>query len=207
MAIRNIIFDFGDVFINLDKDYIYDQMEYAHLDKSVQKNLLKELNEPYEVGDIDTDAFLAGLFAVYPDKSKDQIKDIWNGMLLDFPVYRLEFLKELSQSNTYRLFLLSNTNSLHINNVYQVVGSKFYTAFKGCFEQFYLSHEIGLRKPDAAVFHYVLEQNDLKAIETLFIDDTIENIKAAAGLSIQTWHLTKDEDVVELKNWLDEKGF
>lgn len=203
MTVKNIIFDFGDVFINLDKDFIYDQMEYPHLDKSVQKNLLKELNEQYEVGNIKTDTFLAGLSAVYPDKSKDHIKNIWNGMLLDFPVYRLEFLKELSQSNTYRLFLLSNTNSLHIDNVYQVVGKEFYTAFKGCFEQFYLSHEIGLRKPDAAVFHYVLEQNDLKASETLFIDDTIENIKAAAGLGIYTWHLSKDEDVVEFENWLE----
>jgi len=204
MPIKNIIFDFGDVFINLDKNFVYDQMNGSEAGKSDKKLQLHELNKQFEVGSINSDTFLSGLSQVYPKKTKTEIKNIFNGMLLDFPAYRLEFLKELSQRGTYKLFLLSNTNELHINNGREVIGEKMYHEFKNCFEQFYLSHELGLRKPDAAIFNHVMKQNQLEANETLFIDDTLENIQAADGMGIHTWHLLEQEDVVELESKLDQ---
>ena len=78
---------------------------------------------------------------------------------------------------------------------------KRYTAFKSCFEQFYLSHEINFRKPDAEIYKFVLEENDLKASETLFVDDLEENTEAAQKLGIQIWNLIpREEDVIDINS-------
>ena len=124
-----------------------------------------------------------------------------NAILLDFPLHRLEFLKELNASKKYRLFLLSNTNELHISWIQNDWGIELYNEFKRCFEQFYLSHEIQMRKPNSNIFEFVLNENNLQAKETIFIDDTQENTDAAKELGIHVWNNNPlTEDVIELLN-------
>ena len=199
--IKNIIFDFGDIFINLDKEIIYREIEKFGGAKEVSPEIM-ELNMSYEVGAISSEKFVNDLALVYPKASKEDIIRIWNGMLLDFPDERLEFITNLAKENKYRLFLLSNTNELHIDHVSAVMGSKF-DDFRNCFEQFYLSHEIHLRKPNAEIYNYVLNQNGLEAEETFFIDDTKENTDAAEKLGIHCWNLqVGKEDIIDLKTKL-----
>ena len=139
----------------------------------------------------------------FPHLSPQAITDVWNSMLLDFPEYRLNFLENLVKENRYRLFLLSNTNALHIPHVIKIMGTESFERFKSSFEQFYLSHEIQLRKPNHEIFQFVLEQNKLNPQNTLFIDDTKENTDAANELGIKTWNLmVGKEDVVNLKERL-----
>ena len=109
----------------------------------------------------------------------------------------------MAKENSYRLFLLSNTNALHIPHVMKIMGNESFERFKNSFEQFYLSHEIQLRKPNHEIFQFVLEQNRLDPQDTLFIDDTKENTDAAKELGINTWNLiVGKEDVVNLKERL-----
>ena len=61
----------------------------------------------------------------------------------------------------------------------------------------YLSYEIGLRKPDAQIFEYVLQDAGLDPARTLFIDDTIQHIQSAKECGLITHHLVK-ESIVEL---------
>ena len=123
----------------------------------------------------------------------------WNAILLDFPTHRLTFLKELAKSKQYRLFLLSNTNDMHISWIQENWGSTLYLEFKNCFEEFYLSHEIHFRKPNADIYEFVLQENNLIADETFFIDDTEENTRAAEKLGIKTWNLQPGkEDIIDL---------
>jgi putative hydrolase of the HAD superfamily len=83
------------------------------------------------------------------------------------------------------------------------MGQGRFDRFKNCFEKFYLSHEIRLRKPDPEIFDYVLKENGLVAAETLFVDDTEENTIAAGKLGIKTWHLrVGTEDIVDLNSRL-----
>ena len=118
-------------------------------------------------------------------------------MLKDFPKHRLEFLQQLKNDSKYKLILLSNTNELHINWVKENV--VFFEAFKNCFDAFYLSHEINLRKPNNDIFEFVLEENTIEAKNCLFIDDNEANCKTAVTLGIKTWHLNpENEDVVNL---------
>ncbi|WP_299064129.1 HAD family phosphatase [uncultured Polaribacter sp.] len=194
--IRNIIFDFGDIFINLDKPATIREM--AKLGVSEISDEMIAVYHQYEKGLISTEQFVH----FYHDTFKIDKNDLifaWNAVLLDFPKKRLEFLKQLAASKKYRLFLLSNTNDLHIKSIQNSLGNQFYNQFKSCFEQFYLSHEIHFRKPDSEIYEFVINQNNLKASETLFVDDLKENTVAANTLGIKTWNLIPGkEDVTTL---------
>lgn len=200
--IKNIIFDFGDVFINLDKDVIFRQIAKFGGSPDLAPELMA-LNEKYEVGAIDSETFINQLVTIYPQASPSEIEATWNAMLLDLPEYRLEFLENLAAENRYRLFLLSNTNALHIPHFEQKIGSDQYHRFRNCFEQFYLSHEIQLRKPNREIYEFVLNENGLNAEETFFIDDTKENTEAAERLGISCWNLqVGTDDIIQLKSKL-----
>ncbi|MCK0147744.1 HAD family phosphatase [Arenibacter sp. F26102] len=199
--IKNIIFDFGDIFINLDKQVVFKALE----NKNVLEFLPKyhSINEDFEVGKISSMEFVSLLQPDFPALSREEIINVWNSMILDFPEHRLTFLESLAKEKKYRLFLLSNTNALHIPHVGQIMGAENYGRFKNSFEQFYLSHEIKLRKPNDEIFQFVLEQNNLSPEDTLFIDDTKENTDAARKLGIKTWNLmVGKEDVIQLKERL-----
>jgi len=190
-----IIFDFGDVFINLDKQATMDGLKGLGISKWNED--LDQLNLQYEVGGISEADFLYGIQKHTNNASIEDIAKAWNAILLDFPLYRLEFLQMLSQK--YRLFLLSNTDAIHINTFEQKTGTSFYSAFYQCFEKIYFSFEIGMRKPNPEVYNFVLDQNGLQAKHTLFIDDKKENTDAAETLGLPVWNLqVGEEDVIDL---------
>ncbi|MBR9845325.1 MAG: HAD family phosphatase [Algicola sp.] len=196
MKIKTIIFDFGDVFINLDKaGAMQNALTLFELDEFPED--LIAINTLYEQGLISSEEFIEFYTDNFPKLSEEQITKAWNFILRDFPETRLEFLKQLKAENKYKLILLSNTNDIHINWVKEHV--PFYEEFKNCFDQFYLSHEIFLRKPNADIYQFVLDQNNLKAEECLFIDDTKDNTDAASKLGIHTWNIDETkEDITNL---------
>jgi len=193
--INAIIFDFGDIFINLDKQATHDGLK--NLGIRHWNEDLDQLNLQYEVGSISAEEFLSGIQKHSNNASIDDIRAAWNSILADFPLYRLEFLQMLSQK--YRLFLLSNTDAIHIETFEQKSGASFYSDFYQCFEKVYFSFEIGMRKPNPDVYSLILDQHGLQAKQTLFIDDKKENTDAAAALGLQVWNLqVGKEDVVDL---------
>ena len=191
-----IIFDFGDVFINLDKEGAYaNALKLFGLEEFPEE--LVAINNLYEQGLMETDEFLDFYEENFTNLSRQEIIDAWNFIILDFPKHRLEWLQELKASGDYKLLLLSNTNELHID--YIKVNVSFYEDFKVCFDKFYLSHEINFRKPDESIFNFVLNDNNLKAGECVFIDDTKENTDSAFNLGFSTWNNDpKTQDVVDL---------
>lgn len=195
--IDTIIFDFGDVFINLDKPAT--ERALFNLGVTAITADMLETAKLYEKGEINTTDFVSAFRAKYPSISETQFKNAWNSIILDFPEYRLKFIENLSTSKTYKLILLSNTNALHIEQVIDNMSLDRYERFKSCFDKFYLSHEIRLRKPDSSIYEFVLKENNLKATSCFFIDDTKENTLAAAQLGIKTWNNNpKKEDIIKL---------
>ncbi len=192
--IKNIIFDFGDIFINLDKQAPI--KAFTDLGLTLRPEI-ESINNKYEVGAISSKEFVASYKEWLPNCSEQQIIDAWNSILLDFPESRLNFLKDLARNTNYKLFLLSNTNDLHIDWIKSHVS--FYEDFKNQFDVFYLSQEIGYRKPNNDIYEFVLNENNIAAHETLFIDDTTPNTITANQLGIHTWNLQPGkEDIIDL---------
>lgn len=193
--IEAIIFDLGDVFLNLDHQATPEALKKLGLQE--WNDDLKTLNVKYETGKIDELQFIEGIQKYIPNAELLEIREAWNAIIVDFPLERLEFLEKLR--NKYKLFLLSNTDATHIDKFEHRVGLTFAREFYGCFDKIYFSFETKVKKPDEAAFKQVLQQNNLKPNKTLFIDDNLDNIEAAKKLGLVTWHLqVGKEDVVDL---------
>jgi putative hydrolase of the HAD superfamily len=193
--IDTIIFDFGDVFINLNKKA---QVEaFKKLGLSSPKDELVEMNDLFEKGKISEFEFLKGFLKFIPNSSVEEIRDAWNTIIADFPLYRLEFLQLLSSK--YRLFLLTNTDEIHINRFEENVGVSFFSDFYQCFEKVYYSYEMGMRKPDVGIYRYIVNKHELSPKRTLFVDDKKVNTDAASSVGFHVWNLqVGQEDVVDL---------
>ncbi|WP_159802338.1 HAD-IA family hydrolase [Flavobacterium sp. MK4S-17] len=193
--VNTIVFDFGDVFINKNKEAKDNALTALGLkDWNTE---LEELEKKLETGHIKEEEFLKGIQIYTNNASLEAIKKAWNAGIEDFPLYRLEFLQKLTES--YRLFLLSNTDPIHIEKFEQDAGASFYSDFYQCFEKVYFSHEIGVRKPDAGAYNYLVNNHDIRPKRTLLVDDKKFNTDAAEELGFQVWNIQKgEEDVTEL---------
>jgi FMN phosphatase YigB (HAD superfamily) len=193
--INAIIFDFGDVFINLNKETSIEEFKKLGLD-GPNEDLIAQ-NDLFEKGKITELEFINSFSTYIPNASIEEIVKAWNSIIGDFPLERLEFLQMLS--SRYRLFLLTNTDSIHISRFEHNVGMSFYSDFYRCFEKVYYSYEMGMRKPDTEIFTTILSKHDLSPKRTLFVDDKKENTDAAESLGLHVWNLkVGEEDVVEL---------
>jgi len=193
--INAIIFDFGDVFVDLNKEISVEAFKKLGLDGP--KDDLIELNHQFEIGKISEQEFLDGFKKHIPDAGVEEIRAAWNSLIGDFPLHRLEFLQMLC--GKYRMFLLTNTDSIHIDHFEQHVGMTFSRDFYGCFEKVYYSYEMGKRKPDREVFDYLIRKHDLNPARTLFVDDKKENTDAALAAGLKVWNLQPGvEDVIDL---------
>jgi len=132
--IKNLLFDFGDIFINLDKSATLAKMKEFGLTQVT--NEMNQINNQYEKGEISSDAFVLFYRSKFPHTANEDLQQAWNAIILDFPKYRLNFIEELANKKEFNLFLLSNTNELHINKVKERMGLDRYDRFKKCFSKF-----------------------------------------------------------------------
>ena len=193
--INTIIFDFGDIFVNLNKQKEIDEFKKLGLDGPNEE--LLQLNDLFERGNISELEFIQGFQKYLPNADIHDIRKAWNSVIGEFPLYRLEFLQKLATK--YRLFLLTNTDAMHISRFEHMAGISFFSDFYQCFEKVYYSYEMGMRKPQPEIFTHILNKHDLSPKRTLFVDDKKENTDAAASLGINVWNLqVGEEDVVDL---------
>lgn len=188
-----IIFDLGGVILNLDYDRTitaFKKLGKENFDKLYTQSYQEGIFDLFETGEISSDDFLNYMLQFMPsDVQAFQIVEAWNAMLGDLPTERVELLKSLKKK--YNLFLLSNTNDLHLTAFKSIINQQHGNPdlLETLFDKTYYSHLIGLRKPNANVFEHVLNSNNLSAQKTLFIDDTERHILGAQRLGIQTIHL------------------
>jgi len=199
--IRNIIFDLGDVILNIDVPIA--SKSFADLSGREQHEILtifkeSEIFRHFETGLMDEPTFRNYVREIlnFPDLSDEAIDTAWNSLLLDLPPERVELLKKLATK--YRLFLLSNTSSIHITQVNKILeASTGIEKLEDLFEIVFLSYEMGLMKPDPRIYEEVLAKAGLKAAETLFLDDNADNIRSASQLGIETIHVQKPVTILE----------
>lgn len=195
IMIEAIIFDFGNVFVNIDQETCMNELKKLGLKE--WNDELSELNAQYEMGKIDELTYFTGFQKYIPNRDVVEIRTAWNSLVQDFPLERLEFLQMLTSK--YKLYLLSNADRTHVERFEHKFGLSFARDFYSCFEKVYFSFEFGFRKPDIKAFQFIMNNHNLTPKKTLFIDDTIANIESAQKLGMNTWHLNPEkEDVTHL---------
>ena len=187
--IKNIIFDLGGVIINLDIPQAFRNL--AVLGGISERQLMglvdsSPLFHDYEKGLVSSKVFRRSIRRLLKKDIADQdIDDAWNSMLLDVPAERLEVIEGLK--GKYNLFVLSNTNDIHIQAFEKIVARSYdLQKYHQLFDYIYYSYRINKRKPDAEIYRLVLDEQSLVPEETLFFEDTRDNINGAAALNIQT---------------------
>ncbi|MDN4165219.1 HAD family phosphatase [Cytophagales bacterium LB-30] len=182
--ITHLLFDLGGVIINIDPSRTLSGLSGGGTRVISFSDMAHPVHLQYEKGLISSQEFLAQV-AELCALSPDEVEIHWHSLLLDIPSERVLLLQRLRQN--FPLFLLSNTNALHIPEVEQILlRDTGIERLADVFDKLYLSYEMGKRKPDAEYFQQVLEENQLNPSQCLFIDDSIANIEGAKALGIQT---------------------
>jgi len=201
-GIKNIVFDLGGVIINLNQELTFQHFkaifneDFPKIWEEIQE---KNILERFETGELSNEDFISFFQQQKPELTTVKLMEAWNSMLLDIPAERISLIEELRKE--YNIYLLSNTNEIHYSFIENYYQTEFKAeSFMSLFKKVYLSHEMGLRKPDVAIFEKVLSDSNLIASETLFIDDSLEHIKSAKKVGIITKHinLEKDESLIKL---------
>lgn len=200
-GIHNIIFDLGAVLFDID--YSLTQSAFASHDitdirKLYSKAAQHAVFDQIETGETGPEGFCDAIRAITGvNVTNEQIISAWNAMLLGMDEDKVRLLEQLSTE--YDLYLLSNTNEIHLDAVKKIIGLNVgYDRFARCFKKLYFSNEIGMRKPHPECFAYVLRDAGIKAEETLFIDDSPQHVEGASSIGIRGYHLKDGEHVTEL---------
>jgi glucose-1-phosphatase len=199
--LKNLIFDLGGVIINLAPQRTIEAFaRLAHLPfEKVEAayHAHPEFNA-FEKGELTDAQFRSALREIFSIRATDvELDECWNAMLLDIPVERIQLLQKLR--NHYRLFLLSNTNNIHLTCFNGTVSKVTSSASLGpFFDEVYYSHQMKMRKPDVEIYEYVLKENNLHPGETLFLDDNLSNLKGAEKAGIKTFHVQHPDLIFSL---------
>ena len=198
--IDTILLDLGGVLLNVS----YERTVAAFRDHGVKDfdalyNKAKQdhLFDQFETGAISADEFRnevrkrTGI-----NLNNVEIDHCWNAILGDLPKERIALIEKLKER--YQVLLLSNTNAIHVNAFTALIHEQNgIEDFKTLFHGAYYSNEVKMRKPNAEVFHYVLNEHNAIPERTLFIDDTPHHVEGSILAGLQGYYLDLGkEDIV-----------
>lgn len=201
--IKNVLFDLGGVILDIDLARGLEAFRKLGVPNMVASNIRyneKDIFLEFEKGFIPEKQFIEKIKQMSGVQMKDEeVLAAWNTILQDLPKERVDLLYKLHHSSRFRVFLLSNTNPTHIQLSNQMLREQTgMESLEALCEKAYYSYRLHMRKPDAEIFHYVLNDSSLKPEESLFIDDSKVNIDAARQLGIESFHLSDGISVNDL---------
>lgn len=182
------IFDLGNVVIDIDFDRVlgvWSNLSGVPLASLKKQFKMGEEFEKHERGEISDEVFAAKFCAdLGITLSFEQFAIGWQAVFIGVRSEVIEIIHNLrAQGN--RVVILSNTNRLHCD-----YWPNQYPEIQQSVDKMYLSQDIRMRKPDPAIYQYVLEQEGVDAADALFFDDNAQNIAAAQGIGLPAIHVT-----------------
>jgi epoxide hydrolase-like predicted phosphatase len=200
MKFKAVIFDFGNVIINIEFQRIYQTFAkftskpIAYIEKRITED---QIFRRYESGQFTDEEFREVIRQTLGFPLSDhEVDTAWNAILLDIPSDRIDLIHKIRQK--YPVFLLSNTNNIHItasnNYLKKTHGIK---SLDILFDKLFLSYEMGMWKPDTEIYYEVLRSINLEPNEVVFFDDNLQNIESAKAIGMQTILVESTTSVVE----------
>ena len=199
-GIKNIIFDLGGVLLNIDPKKTIEAFGQLGMPQLIgDKGLSYDHDIFYlmEQGQITPDEFRNGVRKLLlRDFTDHQIDDAWTAMLLDFPAIRVELVKNLRKD--FNIYLFSNTNAIHVAKYQANFRNQHGFEVSSLFEKAFHSNEIGYRKPTPESFQEIIRLSGIIPEESLFIDDSLQNVEAAIATGLKGFWLEPGQKVEEI---------
>lgn len=192
--IKNVIFDYGNVIFSIDFRKAQEAFKLLGInnpDAFFGHKQQDQIFDKFDRGEVSENEFrdYVRQKTADPSLTDEQINAAWNSLLLGVARGNHDILLKFKKK--YRTFLLSNINAIHYTYIMNYLKTEFgFDDNEHLFEKTYYSHLQGKRKPEINFFEQVLNNNNLKAQETLFIDDSPQHLAAAKTLGIQTFLMT-----------------
>ncbi|MBI1183606.1 HAD-IA family hydrolase [bacterium] len=187
--IKNILFDLGAVILKINLEAYLNELKLlvpgASFDFDHEKH---QFYMQFERGAIDEPTFFANMEqALETPVSIEKLQTAWSKILIEPYQESKDFLERVN--STHRLFLLSNTNAAHRRQFDGIFDRHWGKGrFYAFFDQVFYSYQMNMIKPQPEIFEAVLQEANIAAADTLFIDDNLANVQAASKLGFHTWH-------------------
>ncbi|MEG1371904.1 MAG: HAD family phosphatase [Mucinivorans sp.] len=202
--IETIIFDFGNVLLDIDISLTVDAFRKMGIDKFDERDIHPNnigIFHDMEIGKASKDDFLAQMRSMSSRSEEiadQQIIDVWNRLILPFDYTKFELLDKLAKK--YNVILLSNTNKLHHDFFEHKFDCEnpFGRPFKSFFDYVFYSDEMKLRKPEREIYEVVQDTAKFDPQRTLFIDDNAPNLVEPAKMGWMVHNLVRPETVFDL---------
>ena len=201
MKIKNLLFDFGEVLVNLSRKKSV--AAFQALGAEVADDVVPAswsfggIFRDLENGKITERQFFDNLNrALGIQATDDQLRVAWNAILQDIPLYKLNLLLDLRKD--YSVYMASNTNKIHMDYTREYLFRDGGHTIDDFFDKLYLSYEIGASKPEKAFFDNIIDDAGLKPEETLYLDDSPANIEAAWKLGFRVCPVSPLDDLDKL---------
>ncbi len=202
MKIKNIVLDLGGIIVSLDYPKMYKQFSELIGKEITKENVYEFIGDnlyKIEKNEVSVEGFIWKIQSIKGgDIHPGKIIKAFNSILNEVRPEIFSFLRKLKSN--YNLFLLSNTNTIHIQKFLLDIIEKKHGLRKKDWEELfhtvYYSHELGMRKPDHEIYNEVIKRERINPSETIFIDDTIENVTAAIECG---WHAVHHDPSLKIE--------
>lgn len=195
-----VIFDLGEVIIDLNGNAVVEELKSASGKDLDYKELIvsSPLLQLYETGQMSEAEFRSGMNELLQLSFSDQEFDrIWNLMLHNIPVNRLQLMESLKTN--YQVMILSNTNPIHERKFDEIVASQIEgKKMSDMVHHAHYSHDLGFRKPDRNIYQSIISKHVLTPGRTLFLDDRLDNVEAARETGIHAVRVEFPDQIFEI---------
>jgi len=198
--IKNVIFDFGQVLVHFEPDYMTERYIKDEADKNLAKDVIFDRLywDRLDAGTIPEEEVIEGIKSRLPERLLEDSILAYKNWIYNIPEVdkMADLIKYIKDKYDVKVYLLSNISRYFAEHSGEI---EILKNMDGCV----FSAVCGFTKPNREIYEHILEKYSLLPGETVFVDDNEANIRGAKEIGIEGYLFKKDPD--ELKKWFDNK--
>lgn len=187
-----LLLDFGGVVFNIDIESFFEWIKTKQSETVLNlRQKMEQTYAEYEKGALSTTGYLNKLRNELKLKfSDEEFNEQWCAIWREDVKGMTQLIHDMSQK--IPVYGLSNSNEIHAE---QCISTKPQLQKMN---KIFLSHELGLAKPDVEIYKVVLTEIKCDPEQVYFFDDLDANVQAARQLGIQAYVFESAEQIREL---------